>query len=418
MRDVYVIGVSTTRFAKFLERSVKSLTAEAVEEVLKDAGLGKERIEAAWFSNSGWGVWSDQHCIRGQVALRPLGISGIPITNVENACASGSTAFHGAWTAVACGLYDVVLAIGAEKAYSEEKAKMFWTFGLGVDMEKREEQFRMMQELGKDFIPPGQSAEKTPVADKEKSAFMDVYGGKARWHMQRYGTTQRQFAVISSKNHYHGSLNPKAQYRKEMSVEEVMADKLISYPVTRAMCSPTGDGAAAAILCSKHFLKKMKDARPIKVLASVLGSGTDKPLGAEGGDAVFLLSKKAYEFAGLGPEDINVAEVHDASAVGELMITESLGFCSYGEGGPLAESGATRLGGKIPVNTSGGLEAKGHPVGATGLSQIHELVTQLRGEAGARQVEGARIALSENGGGFIGHEEAAICVHIFEKVKK
>ncbi len=418
MRDVYVIGVGTTRFAKQPEKSVKSLTAETVEKVLKDAGLEKERIEAAWFGNCGWGVWHDQHSIRGQVALRPLGIMGISIINVENACATGSTAFHGAWTAVAAGLYDVALAIGVEKTFYEDREKMFWQMGLGVDMERRAEQFRQMQELGKNLLSADSFSGDAPVADRDKSAFMDVYGGRARWHMQKYGTTQRQLAVIASKNHYHGSLNPNAQYRKEMSVEEVLADKLISFPITRAMCSPIGDGAAAAILCSKDFLSKAPDSRPVKILASLLSSGTDRPFEAEDRDASLLLGRKAYAFAGIGPEDVDIAEVHDASAFGELHETEALGFCLLGEGGPFAESGATRLGGRLPVNTSGGLESKGHPVGATGLSQIHELVTQLRGEAGARQAEGVRIGLSQNGGGFLGYETATVSITILQKIGK
>jgi acetyl-CoA acetyltransferase len=236
----------------------------------------------------------------------------------------------------------------------------------------------------------------------------------ARLHMERYGTTQRQLAVISAKNHYHGSLNPLAQYQKDMSVEEVLADKVVAYPLTRPMCAPIGDGAAAALLCSGSRLKRYPDARPVRIRASVLAAGALPDYGLE--PIGTRLSRKAYEQAGLGPEDIDVAEVHDATAFGELLQCEELGFCPEGEGGILAESGDTTLGGKLPINTSGGLECRGHPIGASGLAQIHELVTQLRGEAGARQVEGARIALSENGGGFIGMEEAAMCVHILEGV--
>ena len=217
------------------------------------------------------------------MALAPLGIRGIPITNVENACADASTAFHEAWMAVGSGLYDVALAVGAEKLfYPEDRPKMFRTLAMGVDQDHREEQFRMWQELATNISLPGLSSEEAPVADKDKSAFMDIYGGMARWHMQKYGTTQRQLAIISSKNHYHGSLNPYAQYRKKMTVEEVLADKLVSYPITRPMCSPISDGAAAAILCSGDYLRKLSDVRPIKVLASILGGGMDRPLEAEG----------------------------------------------------------------------------------------------------------------------------------------
>lgn len=233
--------------------------------------------------------------------------------------------------------------------------------------------------------------------------------------MAKFGSTQRQLAVISAKNHFHGSLNPLAQIQKNMIVEEVLADQPVSYPLTRAMCSPVGDGAAAAVLCSGDFLKKITGARPVKIRASVLGSGKDRPF--EGEDIGERLSRQAYNLAGLGAEDIDVAELHDATAFGELHQLEVMGFCPPGEGGIFSESGATKLGGKIPVNTSGGLESRGHPIGASGLAQIHEIVTQLRGEAGRRQVAGARIGLTENGGGNLGYEEAAMTVHILERVK-
>ncbi|MFZ5591525.1 MAG: thiolase family protein, partial [Bacillota bacterium] len=191
---------------------------------------------------------------------------------------------------------------------------------------------------------------------------------------------------------------------------------LVAYPLTRAMCSPVGDGAAAAILCSEKYLSKLAAARPVRVLASVLASGRDRPI--DGEDIGERTARLAYHMAGLGPADISVAELHDATAFGELHQTEAMGFCAHGEGGILAESGATRLGGRIPVNTSGGLECRGHPIGASGLAQIHEIVTQLRGEAGARQVKNARIGLAENGGGNIGFEEAALCIHIFERATR
>jgi acetyl-CoA acyltransferase len=227
--------------------------------------------------------------------------------------------------------------------------------------------------------------------------------------MERYGTTQRQLAVIAAKNHYHGSLNPDAQYRMTMTVEEVLNDRLVSYPLTRAMCAPMGDGAAAAILVSAEYLRRLKDARPVKVRASVLASGSTKP-----GSLTKAAAQRAYNMAGVGPDDIDTAEVHDATAFGELAQNEGLGFCKEGEGGPYAESGATKLGGARPINPSGGLECRGHPIGATGLAQIAEIVYQLRGVAGARQIEGARLGLTENGGGFIGTGEAALSIHILE----
>ena len=242
---------------------------------------------------------------------------------------------------------------------------------------------------------------------------MDIYSMAARMHMDKYGTTQKQLAIISAKNHFHSSMNPYAQYQKDMTVEEVLAAPEISYPLTRPMCSPVGDGAAAAIVASEDYMKKIGAERPVKIRACALGSGRDRGIDEE--DLGSRLSRKAYEMAGVGPEDIDIAEVHDATAFGELVQTECMGFCPEGEGGPFAESGATKLGGKLPINTSGGLESRGHPIGATGTAQLCELVWQLRGECGDRQVEGARLALAENGGGNIGLEEAAMVITILEK---
>ena len=416
MRDVYVVGVGMTRFAKFLDRNIKYLTSAALDACLTDAGLQKKDLEAVWFSNSAWGYFQDQHCIRGQVALREIGVEGIPITNVENACAGGATAFHHAWLGVGSGLYDCTLAIGSEKLYSEDKEKMFGVFSTAIDVENSSKQIAAMMNVLGDLKLEGPQPEDLGGAGKNRSAFMDIYAGVCRWHMATYGTTQRQLAVIASKNHFHSSLNPYAQFQKEMSIEEILQARPVTYPLTVPMCAPVGDGAAAAILCSAEFLRKLKKTRPVKVLASLLGSGTNRGITEEDKDIAVRLSRQAYERAGVGPRDIDLAEVHDATAYGELHQTEALGFCKPGEGGPFAESGATRLGGKIPINTSGGLESRGHPIGASGLGQINELVSQLRHEAGARQVEGCRLALSENGGGNLGFEEAAMGIHILERV--
>ena len=416
MRDVYVLGVGMTGIGKYLELSIKDLAQRAAVEALSDAGVAKEDLQAVWFSNSAWGYFSDQHYIRGQVALRGMGICGIPITNVENACAGGATAFHSAWMGVASGLYDCVMAIGAEKLYSGDKRKMFGAFSGAVDVERMETQMEAWRGLS-----AGLSLEIPPYADsggagKDRSPFMDVYASWGRWHMATYGTTQRQLAVIASKNHSHSALNPLAQFRKPMSVEEVLAGRLVIWPLTVPMCAPVGDGGGAAILCSREYLARVSSARPVKVRASALASGTDRGIAEESRDIGARLARQVYEKSGVGPEDIDVAEVHDATAFGELHQTEALGFCPPGEGGRFAESGATRLGGRLPINPSGGLESRGHPIGASGLAQIHELVIQLRHEAGQRQVEGCRIALAENGGGNLGFEEAAMCVHILERV--
>ncbi len=410
---IYVLGVGMIRFDKYPDKSVKQMTAEVMRELFKDVAVEKKDIEAAWYSNSGWGMSEGQHCIRGQVALAPLGIQGIPITNVENACASGSSAVHGAWTAVKAGLYDVVLAVGAEKVYHpEDRKKMFEGFIAGTDVEVSRAMIAAFQADAR------RKAEHAGETGKEKkgghSAFMDIYAMGARMHMEKYGTTQRQLAAIASKNRCNGALNPMAQFQQEMSVEEVLGDKTVAFPLTRAMCAPIGDGAAAALICSERALKRYPDARPARIRASMLASGSLPDSGLDGISR--RLSLSAYETAGVGPEDIDAVEVHDATAFGELLQCEDLGLCGEGEGGPYAESGATSLGGRQPVNPSGGLECRGHPIGASGIAQVYELVTQLRGDTGARQVEGARLVMAENGGGFIGMGEAAMCIHILEKV--
>jgi acetyl-CoA acetyltransferase len=420
MSDVYIIGVGMTRFGQYLEKSVKKLTEEAVVDVLNDAGVVLKQIEAAWFSNSLWGYYTNQHMIRGEVALRPLGLEGLPIINVENACASAATALHCGWMAIKAGSYDCVLAVGAEKIYNEDREKMFFSFSSGTDVEKMNEHLEMWKEVKNrvNLKIPSEYEQSEMIGGKSKSSFMDIYAGICHWHMAKFGTTQRQLAIISAKNHYHGSMNPKAQIRKNLTVEEVLKDKVIAWPLTRPMCAPVGDGASAAILCSERYFKEnnINKSRAVKIRASVLGSGTDRELNGE--DIGHRVSKEAYEMAGIDPSDINLAEVHDATAVGELHQTEVLGFCSLGKGGIFAESGATALGGKMPINTSGGLESRGHPIGASGLAQIYELVMQLRGEAGPRQVENARMALAENGGGNLGYEEAAMGIHILEKAGK
>lgn len=412
MDSVYVIGVGMIRFNKYLDGSVRVMAGQALDLALADAGLTKDDIQSAYISNTFWGMFANQHSIRGEVMLWDAGLRGIPIVNCENACAGASTALHLGYTAIKAGMYDVVLALGSEKITNANKALSLSAYATCMDVENFEKHINMFMELNKklDFkLPDGE----TPPGEG-RSIFMDAYAMGARWHMKKYGSTKRQLSVICAKNHYHGSLNPKAQFQEAMTVDEVMNARAVTYPLTVPMCAPVGDGAAAAILCSESYLKKLKNARPVRILASILGSGTDRDI--DGIDIGERLSKKAYEFAGLGPKDIDLAELHDATAYGELHQYEAMGFCAPGEGGIFAESGATTLGGKLPVNTSGGLECRGHPIGASGLAQIHEVTEQLRGESGKRQVEGARIGLTENGGGNLGVEEASMTIHILEKV--
>src|SRR3990172_237765 len=427
MRDVYIVGIHTIKFGRYLDKSIKDLTAETALPCIEEAGLDKKDIQALWFANSGWGYSKGQDSIRGQVALRPLGIEAIPITNVENACAGGSTAFHHAWLGVASGLYDITMAVGVEKLHHPNKFAVFAGFLGGLDIENiatiiadisvygmNDEDKRQMREHIKKYAHlanRGKSNKKKRKSIRQRineykdiyrvyqrmcdyigsdtvkkmrglftgdhSPFMDVYGFAARQHMKKYGSTPEQLAAIASKNHFHSSLNPNAQYNFTVTPEQVLADRMVTWPLTRAMCAPIGDGAASAVLCDEQTMKRRGLAsQAVKVRASVLGSGRERSF--DDIDIGERLSKIAYEKAGLGPGDVNCAEVHDATAFGELHQAEALGFCPAGEGGIFAQTGATKIGGTIPINTSGGLESRGHPIGASGIAQIHELATQLR----------------------------------------
>lgn len=465
MQTAYIIGVHTIKFGKYLQTGIKDLTRITVSGCLADAGVDQARIQAIWFSNSGWGQQRGQDCIRGQVALRPMGIDAVPITNVENACASGSTALHHAWLGVAGGLYDITMAVGVEKLYSPNKTSIFAGFLSGIDIEdvieisKGLSVFSLSQEerramaLFLEHYPPsgnggGNRTRKGPrrkikelkdlavvaislgeklgygtvmelkeiLAASDHSPFMDIYSYAARKHMRNYGSTIEQLAGIASKNHFNSTLNPNAQYCFDVPAEKVLRDRLVSYPLTRSMCAPIGDGAASAIVCSETAARQLGCLnRAVKVRASVLGSGKAYPEDSGEPDIGERLANHAYAAAGVGPEEISLAEVHDATSFGELHQSENLGFCPRGEGGHLADSGATKIGGRIPINPSGGLTSRGHPIGASGLAQIHEIVTQLRGEAGKRQIAGAKLGIAENGGGALGNEEAAMCMHILEK---
>ena len=409
MRDVAVIGAGMTRFGKFLDRSMKEITREAVDGALSSAGTDKSKLEVAIVGNAAAGLITGQECIRGQVVLREMGIGGIPIINTENACASSSTAFHMAWLYVASGMYDIALAVGVEKLYHEDKRKSFAAIGAAVDVEWAQE----MQAAMEASKGNGESADQpTPAsgAGQKRSMFMDFYAAFARQHMQRYGTTAEQFGRIAVKNHYHGSLNPHAQYREVYTLEDILSSPPVAEPLTRLMCSPIGDGAAAAILCSAEKAKQFTT-KPVHVLASCISSGSDREPGEPG--LTERVVQQAYKQAGVGPEDLSVIELHDASAPAELVLYEELGLCGPGEGGKLIDARATYFDGPRPVNTSGGLISKGHPIGATGVAQIYEVFTQLRGEAGERQVANPRVGLTENGGGLVKGEAAALSVHVF-----
>jgi acetyl-CoA acetyltransferase len=391
-----------TRFGVRPEASVKDLTREAVTEALADAGAELGAVQAAYFGNTCQDVLEGQVVVAGQMALRSMGFERIPVVNVENACATGATALHQAIMRVRSGAADVVLAVGAEKLSIGDKRKALGVFDGGMDVSDPEGVRALLTELGGELPDDG----------KPRSVFMDYYAALAQAHMDAFGTTQKQLAVISEKNHAHAVHNPLAHFREEMSAADILAARPVVGPLTVPMCAPLTDGAAAAIVCNAAGLRRLGAQHPIRVLAAVLGTGTVRPLSAWDRSATRLAALQAYEEAGVGPEDVSVAEVHDASAFGELLQTELVGFCEIGSGGEFAESGASRLGGRLPVNPSGGLESKGHPMGASGLAQIYELVHQLRGTCGARQVPDARIALAENGGGLYAGEEAAAAITI------
>ena len=417
MTDVYIIGSACTPFGKHADRSFKDLARWAYLEVLADAGLPSSDaglIEQAWFGNCGMGQWG-QGGIRGQVCFTPLVREGlfperVPMINVEGGCATASFAFHGAWKDVLSGQCQVSLAMGVEKLVSpDDPARVAAIFATGIDgLDAHEWQAY--------YQAAGEVAGKPFETGPGRTLFMDTYAMQAAWHIKTHGTTQRQIAIAASKNHHHGSLNSKAQYRFEVSVDEVLADRDVSWPLTRAMCSPLGDGAAAALLCSAEALAHFPPAaraRAVKVRTSQLSGGKYRALDEPGLSRT--AATKAFARSGLAPADIDLVELHDATSFCELFQLEMMGFCADGQGGRFVESGATALGGALPVNLSGGLVSKGHPVGATGLSMVYETCLQLRGEAGARQVHGAALGLIENGGGVIGFDEAACAITILEK---
>jgi acetyl-CoA acetyltransferase len=406
--DVFVVGAGMTPLGKHYSLSVKDLTAQAVRAALADAGCEISQIEAAWFANTRWGIFEGQHNVRGQVALRPLGMENVPIFNTDNACASSSAAFNLACAYLRAGMASVALVVGTEKMnYPENRDAMFAAFLGSMDRTEGERQLR--EAIAR--FDNDDSHKSAGSLGGSHSIYMDYYAATAREHMRRYGTTQRQIAAVASKNHGHSSLNPMAHYRMKMTIDEILADKEIVWPLTRSMCAPLTDGAGALILCSEHAIGHFDRRRAVRVRATQVTTGATAPRNG----AVPLAIRRAYEEAGLGPQDLSLAEVHDASAFGEITQIENLGLCESGAGGFMAERGETALGGRIPINPSGGLESKGHPTAASGAIQLHELVTQLRGEAGPRQIEGARIALAENGGGFYDGEEAAAAVTVLER---
>lgn len=409
-----MIGGGMTAFGKHKDRNLKSLVEEAVNIALDDAGLDKSAIQAAYVGNASQGVLQGQESIRGQVVLHAMGIGGVPIINVENACASSATALNGAMAMVALGEVDCALVLGMEKMYFDDRSKVLPAFTGCMDVEVLEESMAKMkasEEKAKQKAEAGQNEPKKEQSG-QRTVFMDVYAQSARAHMEKYGTTQRQLAAVAAKNHWHSSMNPLAQYQQDYSIEEVLASPDVAYPLTRLMCSPIGDGVAAAIVCSPEFARKHGAKHQVEITSCVLGSAQ---VGKHEEGNLTMVARKAYEQAGIGPEDVDLAEVHDATAMGEISSSESLMLCPPGEGGPFAEAGHSKLGGKRPINVSGGLECQGHPIGATGIRQVVELYWHLSDRAGKRQVEGAKVGLAQNAGGTTPSGEGAISVTIMKR---
>ncbi len=375
MREVYVVGNGMTRFGRYPELLLEDFAADAVRDAIADSGVAPDRIGLGVFGHSQGGR------VAGQRVLRELGLTGMPVVNVENACAGGGTALHVAWMGVASGAHEVALVVGMEK-------------------------------MVKGLIAPN-AGEYEAYLGKTLPA---KYALRARKHMERYGLTERQLALVSVKNHRAGALNPLAHYQKEMTVEEVLASRPVAAPLTLLQCCPTTDGAAALVIASAEVARQLSRA-PVRIAASALRSGRYmSPLRDElssDDDVAVRTGRAAYEMAGLGPGDVDVAEVHDAFTIGEILAYENMGLCSRGEGGRLVEEGVTALGGRLPVNPSGGRLSLGHPLGATGVAQVVELARQLQGRGGSRQVADARVALAYVvGGSTPGIGSGASAVHI------
>ena len=377
MREVAVIGVGQSIFGKLPEKNVAELGAEAVSAALTDAGISPRDIQVAYASRL-YNVWCT-----AQDILKEVGIRNIEMVNVENTCAGGSTAFRGVWKEIADGHYDIGIAVGVESMTTSPIA-------------------------GK-LIPP----EKNDLDGHLGMTMPAMFAMVARRQMEEQGATPEDFAQISVKNHRHACLNPYAQYKKEFTVEEVLNSRMICEPITLLMCCPNTDGAAAAILCSKDIAKKYTT-KPIRVIASTLLSGDYKEFQKDITASPLLgkISNMAYEMAGCGPEDIDLVEMHDAFANEEMLRYEDLGLCKRGEGVGLIRSGATEIGGKIPVNPSGGLLSLGHPLSASGIRTICEIVLHLRNQAGARQTPNAKVGLAHMHGGVVAGMEHGIVASI------
>jgi acetyl-CoA acetyltransferase len=385
MTGVLVGGVGMTPFGKFPRRSLGDLGREAVLKALDDAGLTGHDVQVAYAGHARTGQLHGRENGVGQLAFWEAGIRDIPITGVGNFCASGSCAFREAVFAIMTGVYDIALALGIEKLSTRaERGRPLTSDGMEIE-----------GECG--FTPPA------------------FFAMAAKAYMAATGTPTEVFAMVAVKNRRHAAANPYAQYRTPITVDDVLSSPMVAVPLTRLSCCPTGDGAAAAILISDRVARRMGPQRTVRVLASSLVSGGYRRQEVGWFDIDRRAALGAYTMAGIEPKDIDIAEVHDAFTATEIIHYEDLMLCARGEGGSMVKAGETALGGRLPVSTSGGLLSKGHPLGATGLAQVHEVVVQLRHEAGPRQVDGARLGLTHCVGGFLDGDAASSCVHILQR---
>lgn len=372
--DVYIAGTGMTPFRRTPGRGIRALSTAAIDEALADAGVTADDVERIFVGNAVAGTIAQQDMIRGQVALRETDLAGLPVVNVENACASGSSAFNLAWEAVAAGRCDVALAIGAEQLTHEDKNRTFLALRGSTDL--------------------GEIGEVDPNNVGTNSILMDFYAEEAASYLRETGATSTDLALVSVKNRRHAAFNPLAQYRDPQTVEDVLNSRMIVEPLTLAMCSPTSDGAAAVVVVSKKFAERLQGPK-VRVLDSAIAGGRKS-------DPVHEAAAAAYKASGIGPKDLDFVELHDAAAPAELIQYAEIGLCEPGQGFELVRNGDTDLGGRIPANVSGGLMSRGHPLGATGVAQLVELCTQLRNRGGERQVADARVGMAINGGGWLG----------------
>lgn len=392
MREVAIIGVGAHATGQFAGKALKDLAYTAIWDALGDAGVTPSDLNVAYVGNSLGGLLTGQEGVRGQVVMQHSGITGIPVVNVENACASAATALRGAWLEVASGAADVAIAVGVEKMFVGDSARTVGALSAVSELD--------LSQMGMQFT--------TSYAIHPKINL------KAR--MAEYGWTAEDFAKPAVKNSYNGSLNPLAQHRRALTVEQVVQSRVVVDPLTLFMCASISDGAAAAVLCPAGMAARFTGRQPVRIASCVLRSGMYRLPDDGLDDSAAVSAKMAYEQAGIGPEDIGAIELHDAMAPAELMLYERLGLCAPGEGPRLIDENVTTLRGRVPVNPSGGLCSRGHPVGATGLLQIAELVWQMRGEAGARQIEKRpKVTMAQNQGGLLlGQDSAAYGVTILK----